>query len=165
MSLMFQKLREPDDSAGGLLDVLFRVRTTLLRRAFSLSSLSRRKSSSRSWGPSALCGSISRTSDQHTRHNTSSEMTHLPRPYPVSLSLSLSLSFDLDPRSRTVRRANISCFAPTFLGPARTGTPSPASTPTRQSSGTSTILCAPAPAPAPTPAPVSLTPSPAQRGS
>jgi hypothetical protein len=36
----------PDDEGGGLLDVLFRVRTTLLRNALSLSSLSRRERSS-----------------------------------------------------------------------------------------------------------------------
>ena len=41
---------------SGLLVVLFRVRTTLLRSAFSFSSLSRRASSSGSWLASAFCG-------------------------------------------------------------------------------------------------------------
>ncbi|KAI0282768.1 hypothetical protein BGY98DRAFT_58871 [Russula aff. rugulosa BPL654] len=53
---MFQvKLRSPEDSAAALLDPLFRVRTTLLRKAFSLSSLSRRASSSGSRETSVFC--------------------------------------------------------------------------------------------------------------
>lgn len=100
----------------------------------------------------------------HQIQLTSSKTTHLPRLHLVSLSLSLCLSFDLDPRSRTARRAKISCFAPTFLDPARTRTrtPSSASTPTRSPLRAPTVLCAPAPAP--TPSPVPLTPSPARWG-
>lgn len=79
----------PNDS-GGLLVVLLRVRTTLLRNAFSLSSLSRRERSS----SSRSCG----TSNEHSRARTThvERMTHLPRL--ISLPLNLSLSFDLDPR-------------------------------------------------------------------
>lgn len=97
----------------------------------------------------------------HQIQHTSRKMTHLPRLHPVSLPLNLGLSFDLDPRTRTGRRAEISCFAPTFF-PARTRAPSSASTPTRWSFCAPTFLCAPAPAS--TPAPVPLTPSPARRG-
>src|SRR6266403_4751518 len=122
---MFQlELRVPEDSAGGLLDVLFRVRTTLLRKALSLSSLSRRERSPYSRWTSPLCSSILRTSNQNTGYNTSSEMTHLARLRLVSLPLSLGLSFDFDPRSRSVRRPNVSCFVPYFFfGLARTRTP------------------------------------------
>lgn len=98
----------------------------------------------------------------HQIQHTLSKMTHLPRLHPVSLSLSLCLSLDLDPRSRAARRVKTSWFAPTFLGPARTRTPSSASTPTRSPFRAPTILCAPAPAP--TPAPIPLTPSPARWG-
>ena len=65
---MFQvELRPPEDSAGGLLNVLFRVRTTLLRKAFSLSSLSRRESSSGLRETSVFCNS---TPNQHTKYTT-----------------------------------------------------------------------------------------------
>jgi hypothetical protein len=79
----------PNES-GGLLVVLLRVRTTLLRNAFSLSSLSRRERSS----SSRSCG----TSNEHPRARTThvERMTHLPRL--ISLPLNLSLSLDLDPR-------------------------------------------------------------------
>ena len=104
----------------------------------------------------------------------SDELTHLPRLHLVSLPLSLGLAFNPDPRIWTVRRANISCFAPTFLGPARARTPGLASAPTEWPFRAPAIFYIPAPAPVPAPAPapaptftlapVSLTPSPARRG-
>ncbi|KAF8270433.1 hypothetical protein EI94DRAFT_768813 [Lactarius quietus] len=69
---------------SGLLVVLFRVRTTLLRSAFSLSSLSRRASSAGSWLASAFCV---------PRHITrlqvkGRETTHAPRSSPSYSSAS-----------------------------------------------------------------------------
>jgi hypothetical protein len=63
--IVFQaKPLTPGDS-GGLLVVLLRVRTTLLRNAFSLSSLSRRERTSRSWVTSTTCCEVEAHFNEH----------------------------------------------------------------------------------------------------
>ena len=133
---------------SGLLVVLFRVRTTLLRSAFSFSSLSRRASSSGSWLASAFCGKL----DGVIRlKETSGKTNKLPHLTPVSLPLSFRLTFDPYPRRRTIYGAEITSAASTRVG---AGAPRPASAPAsasasarRRPSRPTPVLGAPAPAP------------------
>ncbi len=125
---------------SGLLVVFFRVRTTLLRSAFSLSSLSRRASSSGL--TSAFCGAALRSWNE----KAGERYTHLGRVHPVSLPLGFRLSLDPYSRRRTVWGAEITSFALTFVAVSTlTRAPRPASAPARWPFHAPPVLCAPTP--------------------